>query len=312
MAEAPSALQGAPVLVTGAAGFIGRHTVAALRESGADVFALDRRPSEVVAPERALVADVRDAAAVDAAFAQAAPAFVVHLAGRKDRSSRIEDFPALLEANAVGTANILAAAAKLPELRSFVTVGTAEEYGSQPCPFRESMCEQPASAYSLSKAAASQAVRTACRLQGLPAVELRPTLAYGPGQPPEMFLPALIAALAEGRRFPMTRGEQTRDFVFVADLVAAILAALAMPAAAGRVVNVGSGMPVMLAELALEVERMMGVSGLVGIGDLPYRTGEVMDYWVDPSLALELLGWTALVDLDEGLKITIDDALRRR
>jgi UDP-glucose 4-epimerase len=155
-------------------------------------------------------------------------------------------------------------------------------------------------------------VRAAHRLHGMPAVELRPTLAYGPGQPPDLFLPALIQALAEGRRFPMSGGEQTRDFVFVADLIEAVLAALVTPEAAGRVINVGSGQPVTLAELARRVEGAMGAEGLVGLGEVPYRTGEVMDYWVDASLALDLLGWRPCVALDDGLRITIDDALGRR
>jgi nucleoside-diphosphate-sugar epimerase len=307
-----STLRGARALVTGAAGFIGRHAVAALREAGADVFALARLAGVVAPPERTLLADITDAAAVDAAVAEAAPAFVLHLAGRKDRTSAVEDFGPLLTANAVGTCNVLAASAKVPGLRSFVTLGTAEEYGNQPCPFRESMREQPASAYSLSKTAVSHALRAAYRLHGVPAVELRPTLAYGPGQPPDLFLPALIKALAEGRHFPMSPGEQTRDFVFITDLIEAILAALVTPEAAGRVINIGSGEPVTLAELARKVERLMGLEGLVGFGEVPYRTGEVMDYWVDPSLARDLLGWTAHVGLDEGLRITIDDALGRR
>ena len=306
-----AAVAGSRVLVTGAAGFIGRHAVASLRDAGADVFALDRFESVVAPPERTLLADITDATAVAAAVAEAAPAFVLHLAARKDRTSDVEDFAAMLTANAVGTSNVLAASAKLPGLRSFVTLGTAEEYGSQPCPFRESMCEEPASAYSLSKTAVSHAVRAAHRLHGVPAVELRPTLAYGPGQPPDLFLPALIEALAAGRRFPMSPGEQTRDFVFVEDLVAAMLAALVTREAAGRVINIGSGQPVTLAELARRVERLMGVEGLLGLGELPYRTGEVMDYWVDASLARDLLGWTSRVDLDEGLRLTIDDARRR-
>lgn len=304
-------LGGAAVLVTGASGFIGTRAVAALEAVGAVVHALDRVPCAAVPPERGHVADIRDAESVAAAVAAARPAYVLHLAAAKERSALLGDFAPLMDANAVGTANLLAATAAVPGVRMMVAVGTAEEYGAQPCPFREDMCEAPASAYSLSKACASHACRTAHRLGGLPVVELRPTLAYGPGQPPDMFLPALVAALAAGRHFAMTAGEQTRDFVYVDDLVAALLAALLTPEAAGRVVNVGSGKPVALADLARSVARMLDAEELLGIGEVPYRTGEVMDYWVDPTLAAELLGWRATTPLTDGLRAVVDDACTR-
>ena len=105
----------------------------------------------------------------------------------------------------------------------------------------------------------------------------------------------------------MTAGEQTREFIYVDDLVTAIMCALDAPLAIGRVVNVGGGQPIKLLDLVAKIESAMGSSGLVRLGEIPYRNGEIMDYQLDSSLARDLLGWEPVVDLDEGLRRTVAD-----
>ena len=155
-----------------------------------------------------------------------------------------------------------------------------------------------------------QCVTHLCELfhatQGLPVAILRATMAYGPGQGIDMFVPALIGALLAGNAFPMTAGEQTRDYVFVSDVVQALLLAATTPQAIGRIINIGGGQPVVIADLARMIERMVGANGKVLIGALPYRPGEAMDYSVDTSLSHELLRWRPQVSLEEGLQATVD------
>lgn len=302
-------LRGTRVLVTGAAGFIGSRLVARLVAEGARVHAMDLRASDAPGIEAAHVADITDAEAVDAVVAAARPVHVFHLAGFKERSSTPEAFRLASAVNVRGTLNLLFAMVELdPGAASFVAMGTSEEYGQGPTPFRESQPEQPLSAYGVSKAEATQLCRAFQRSMGVPAVVLRPTIAYGPGQPPDLFLSALVASLARGERFPMTAGEQTRDFVYVDDIVDAQLLAATTPAAAGRVINIGSGEPVRLRDLAQTVARLMDAEGLLGLGEVPYRTGENMEYRSDVSLAREILGWEPSVSLEEGLRRTIEAA----
>jgi nucleoside-diphosphate-sugar epimerase len=151
-------------------------------------------------------------------------------------------------------------------------------------------------------------LETMARVDGLKATVLRPSVAYGPGQAPDMLVSALVAALVAGQEMPMTAGEQTRDFVYVDDVVDALVRAAGTDAAVGRIINVGSGVPVRIRDVAQLAEDLTGAQGLVKLGALPYRPGEQMDYSLDVSLARELLGWTPSTSMKDGLRRTIDAA----
>lgn len=297
------------VLVSGAAGFIGRPLVERLTGAGCEVHAVDRDGGAVSLEAVPHACDIRDAEAVRAAVRAARPEVAFHLAAWKERQADLPAFHRALDVNLTGSLNLLTALLEEGTCRRVVVVGTAEEYGIQACPFTERMREAPVSAYSYSKACVTLLCETLERLHGLPYVLVRPTLAYGPGQPPEMFVPALVAALAEGRRFPMTAGDQTRDFVYVDDVVGALLAAGTAPGVDGRKLNVGSGDSVTLADVARTVAELTGRPDLLGLGELSYRPSEVMEYSVDTSLARELLSWVPRVRLDEGLRRTVAAAL---
>jgi nucleoside-diphosphate-sugar epimerase len=117
-----------------------------------------------------------------------------------------------------------------------------------------------------------------------------------------MLIAQVMAALAAGEAVDVTEGQQTRDFLYVADLVAAIVAALTEPGAAGAVLDVGSGEAVTVRECLERIERLTGRSGLVRYGARAYSERETFHYAVDPVPAREALGWEAKVGLDEGLK----------
>jgi nucleoside-diphosphate-sugar epimerase len=137
---------------------------------------------------------------------------------------------------------------------------------------------------------------------------------YGPGQGGSMLLPSLVAALVARRRFAMTRGEQTRDFLYVDDLTALIARCLDDGAPAGTY-NAGTGRETeviaMARALADEVGRRRGFDAqpLLDAGALPYRDGEQMRYLLDPGAARERLGWSATTSLDDGIRATVDAAL---
>ncbi len=302
----PRDLDGARALVTGGTGFIGRHMVAALAANGAKVAILSRNVGPGSDGTIVYAGDLRNVAFVEKAVGEFAPDIIFHLATFKQRSARIEDFVTATETNVLGSLHLLAAAANCKTLRTIVVMGTAEEYGRNPAPFHESMRELPVSAYSYSKQSLTHLCEVLHYLHGLPAVVLRPTIAYGPGQSADMFLPALIESLLKDAPFPMTAGEQTRDFVYASDVVDAALLAATRPGVAGRVLNVGSGEVVTIAQLARKVAAMMGKSGLLQIGQLAYRQGEVMSYSVDTADARALLGWTPRIALEQGLAQTID------
>jgi UDP-glucose 4-epimerase len=163
-------------------------------------------------------------------------------------------------------------------------------------------------AYSLSKAAVTHLLQTLHRTHRCPAVVLRPSLAYGPGQGNDMFLPDLIRTLLAGRRFTMSEGDQTRDYVYIDDLIEAILLASARPAAMGQVINISSGVPVPLKDVARLAARKIGpdAEGLLDLGSKDYRPNEIMEYVASHRLAEELLGWRPHTPLDDGLTTTVE------
>jgi UDP-glucose 4-epimerase len=167
------------------------------------------------------------------------------------------------------------------------------------------MREAPVSAYSFSKQCATHLSQMMHASFGLPVVVVRPSLAYGPGQHSDMFLPALIDSLLRGAPFAMTRGEQTRDYVYVGDLVEALLRAGVGPGIDGEIINIGSGQATRIADLVQRVEALLDAPGLVQLGVLDYRTGEAMAYSFDVGKAHSALGWLPQTSIDDGLRSTI-------
>jgi nucleoside-diphosphate-sugar epimerase len=187
-------------------------------------------------------------------------------------------------------------------------MGTCEEYGSSTVPFHEGLREAPVSAYSFSKATATQLLQTLYRTHRLPVVVLRPSLVYGPGQQPDMFLPALIQALLREEAFPMSAGRQTRDFVYIDDMVEAMIKASRQSDALGKAINISCGTPTILRDLALLVARIIGndCERLIKLGEVPYRLAEIMEYVANPNLAKSILNWSPSTSLEKGLSQTID------
>ncbi|WP_083685040.1 NAD-dependent epimerase/dehydratase family protein [Massilia putida] len=299
------AYRGKRILVTGATGFIGRHLVEMLGALGGELAILSRGSDPLPHVGKIFRGELQDRDFVSATLSDWAPHLVFHLAGARERNLTREAFDKTIEANLMGTLNLLYAALDRGELGRIVVLGTGEEYGRNPAPFHESMREGPISAYSFSKQCATQLSQLMHSSFGLPVVVVRPSVAYGPGQHDDMFLPALIQTLLRGEAFDMTLGEQTRDYVYVSDLVEAILCAGACDGVDGEIINVGSGTATRIAGLVEQVEAQLGIEGLVRRGTVPYRTGEPMEYLLDVSKARALLQWTPRTSLEAGLRETI-------
>lgn len=296
------------VLVTGAGGFVGGHLCRALHAKGARVVGLARSQDVLkryVGEQH--VIDISDREKVLELIQNIRPDMVVHLAAAKNRSIDIPEYRAGYEANLLGALNLVEACQKLLSLTRFVYLGTCEEYGQQAVPFDESSRELPVSAYGVTKLAVTQLLLALARARGFPAVILRPTVVYGPGQDVDMFLSALIKSLVSGQSFGMTHGKQTRDFVFIDDMVSAIMRALDAPDIRGQVINISSALPVRIDELARKVALLIGPEAvdLLDFGARECRQGEAMDYWASNSRARELLGWSPNVLLEDGLRQTI-------
>ena len=252
-----------------------------------------------------LGADLADAAAVAAALQRAGAGFeyVVNCGGYVDHRLFSTGGRALFEAHCLGAMNLVQALDR-SALRSFVNIGSSDEYGGAPSPQSETQREAPISPYALGKSSATQLLQMLHRTEGLPAATLRLFLTYGPGQDTKRFVPQIVQACLEGRSFPASGGEQLRDFCFVDDTVDAIFAALETEAARGEVINVASGIPVRIRDALEQIRAIVG-RGTPRFGELPYRPGENMALYANVAKAKAVLGWTARIPLEEGLRRVI-------
>ena len=290
-------------IVTGGAGFIGSHVAEALVARGDEVVVVDNLASgkleNVPAGARFEQVDIRDAALADV-FAEARPELCFHLAAQADVVTSVQrpDYDA--EVNVLGTLRVLQAAGEAQVV--FSSTGGAM-YGECERPAREDDPARPVSPYSASKLAGEQYLATWNRLFGRRHVSLRFANVYGPRQ--ETGLEGGVVAIFLQR---MAAGEetliygdglQTRDFVFVGDVVRAMLAAVG---AAGGVYNVGTGTPITVLALHSECSRVSGY-GLEPVRAEP-RQGDVRDSVLDASLAERELGWRPETSLADGLRLT--------
>ncbi len=294
-------------LVTGGAGFIGSHLVDALLDDGDEVTIVDHLSparAEVFEAARdrgaALVrGDVTDVAVMAEALARARPEVVFHLAAQIDVRRSVDDPSTDAHQNIGGTAAVLEAA-RHAGVRRVVLASTAGVYGDpERLPVPETAPLAPLSPYGAGKAAAESYLAMFTRLYGLSTLSLRMSNVYGPRQSPhgEAGVIAIFSAAAAERR-PVTvfgDGTQTRDFVFVADVVEAFLAA--GHATVEGALNVSTGVETSLLDLAaaLELETVPG----------PARLGEISRSSLDPSAAAEHLGWSARTPLADGLQRTL-------
>jgi UDP-glucose 4-epimerase len=301
-------------LVTGGAGFIGSNLVDALLARGDEVTVLDdlstgRREnlSDALGAGAELVdADVRDAQALTDLFERVRPEVVFHLAAQIDvrRSAADPAFDARV--NVEGTINVLEAS-RVAGVRRVVNTSTGGAiYGEgQVIPAPEDHPAAPEAPYGQSKLAAEGYCGLYERLHGLSTVSLRYGNVYGPRQDPlgEAGVVAIFCGklLAGGRPTVFGDGLQTRDYVYVEDVVASNLAA-AESEVSGPI-NVGTGVQTTVLEL---VEALASHSdGEFAPQHAPERAGEVRHIALDFSRAREKLGWEPRTGLREGLELTL-------
>jgi nucleoside-diphosphate-sugar epimerase len=305
-------MNGQVVLVVGATGFLGSHLVDRLAGEGAVVHALARRSLAGPAGRHDAVTswtgDIRNEGVVDQIVTQVEPDVVFHTAANTSVRlvSSPDAFAEAFETNVRGTLNVLLALARIRKSpRVVVRLGGIEEYGTGPVPSDETQREQPVSPYSASQVAATHLCRSFFLQTGLPVLTLRPAVMYGPGQSPTFFIPGLIERALDGGEFRMTAGDQTRDFVFIADVVDACLRAATTNGLEGSVINLGSGREYRIRDVADMIVRLAGGPVRLSPGAHQGRKIDLPRLALGTSTAARLLGWRATTSLEDGLARTI-------
>jgi UDP-glucose 4-epimerase len=294
------------VLVTGGAGFIGSHVAEALVARGEEVVVLDDLSSgkrENLPDGVELVeGDVRDPQ--DELFAGVKPTHCYHLAAQIDVRVSVARPDHDAQINVLGTVSLLQAALEHNTQIVFSSTGGAI-YGECDGPAAEDAPHLPISPYGTSKLAAEEYLATYNRLYGTRHVSLRYGNVYGPRQDPlgeagvvSIFFSTLLAG---DRPKVFGDGAQTRDYVYVGDVARATLAASGHD---GSVYNVGTGRETSVVELLDLCQRIAGTS--LEATFMPPRPGEIQRSVIDPSRAVDELGWRPEHSLEDGLRETYE------
>jgi NAD dependent epimerase/dehydratase len=312
-------LRGRPVLVTGADGFIGSHLVERLVAEGARVRALalytsfgsagwlDDLDPAIRAEVDVRFGDIRDGRQVGDLVDGIE--VVMHLAALISIPYSYAAVESYLDTNVRGTMHVLEAA-RAAGVRRLIQTSTSEVYGTpEALPIRETHPLSAQSPYAASKVAADQLALAYQRSFGVPVVVLRPFNTYGPRQSPRAVLPTMLRQLIAGRReVRLGRLDPRRDLTFVTDTVDGFVRAAVAPGIDGRTIQLGTGRSESIGELFAIACRLLGVDAQVveDAGRVRPDASEVMVLESDPSLARELLGWSATTSLEEGLARTIE------
>lgn len=300
-------------LVTGGAGFIGSNIVHALLASKQDVNVLDNfltGKRDNLAPVREQITliegDLRDLATVTEACA--AVDYVLHLGALPSVPRSVAEPLLSHEINITGTLNVLEAA-RQQRVKRVVFSSSSSVYGDTPTlPKQEAMPVRPLSPYAAHKAAGELYCRVYYTIYHLETVCLRYFNVFGPRQDPlshyAAVIPKFIAAFRAGQQ-PVIYGdgEQSRDFTYIENVVAANLAAAVAPNAAGETINIACGRRITVNELARKIGALLGKAAQ------PHyeagRAGDVKHSLADIGKAAQLLNYANLVDIDAGLQKTV-------
>ena len=306
------------VLVTGAGGFIGSHLVERLVRDGHRVRAfvhynsrndwgnLEFISQAVKREVEVVTGDIADPFSVRSATKGVQ--VVYHLSSLIAIPYSYVAPQSYVQTNVQGAMNVLQAARDEGVCR-VVHTSTSECYGTaQYVPIDERHPLQGQSPYSASKIGADMLAESYWRSFGLPVATIRPFNTFGPRQSARAVIPTIIAQALRGGPIKLGALSPTRDMNYVDNTVDGFLAVGTHPAAVGQVINVGSGREISIRDLALVIVGLMGSSSDVVEDDQRIRpaNSEVERLLCGNAKAKDLLGWTPTVDLEEGLRRSID------
>lgn len=305
------------ILVTGAAGFIASHAAEAFLARGYDVVGVDNfcdfyarswkeQNLKAVGPKLKMEeADITDGPRMSALIQKVKPTAILHLAAMAGVRPSIERPAYYCKVNLEGTTNLLQASVDAGSVKKFLFASSSSVYGNNPkVPFsEEDLVENPISPYAATKRAGELLCHTYWHLYKMPISCLRFFTVYGPRQRPDLAIHKFARLIDAGKPIPVFGdGSTSRDYTFIADIVAGILGALDH-CDRYRIYNLGGSDPVTLSTLISELEKALNKKAI--LDHKPSQPGDVERTFADVSRSKAELGYSPQTPLPVGLKVFV-------
>jgi nucleoside-diphosphate-sugar epimerase len=282
------------IAITGARGFWGRYLVNFLQKQGLTVIPMDRQNCDL-----SIQSEV-------SSFFQTHPIDVlVHLASKVSPGRGGYQFHQQFNETVLSVSHICQSVPTA--IKRLVLVGSIEEYGANIAPFHEGMSPSSISTYGWGKIASFYAAQTILRERKLEYCWVRPGLMYGSGIGENLFFGRVLHGCLRGESIDLTLGMQTRDFCYIKDASDQLKNIILYSGQwNGEIINIGSGVPRQLREVALALQKKIG-KGQLNFGKIPYRNGEVMDFYLCMKKYESYFGQLHLTEFNHSLDLLIDE-----
>ena len=294
------------ILVVGGAGFIGINLVKKILQLGAKVTCLSLKRKKTKLAHKNLKYIFCDFTKINVLKKKINKQFdyVVNLGGYIDHSKFFNKGRMVIDNHFLSTMNLLTTL-KRDKLKRYLQVGTCDEYGSNTSPIKENYKEDPITSYAVAKLASINLLIMLHKTENFPATALRLFLVYGPHQKNDRLIPQVISGCLKKKKFPVSKGNQLRDFCYVDDVINAILLSLTKPKALGEVFNVGSGKPVSVKFIINKISKIIK-QGKPQFNKIPFRKNENLKLYPSIDKISRILGWKPKTNLNQGLVKTIN------
>lgn len=289
------------IIVVGGNGYLGSFLVKALKEQQSNVFIISNN-CEPSASQ--FIVDITNFEETQKVIQKIKPDVVFHLAANISRNRDFSIYENMAKVNVQGTLNVLKALKNIDA--RFIFTSTSEIYGNNKSPFHENQIPKPVSPYSLTKINAEFLIQTYCNNHNKKFTNLRVFNFYGENMPESFFIPQMIKSLKRGENFNMTKGEQVRDFLYVGDVVDALILTAKNTNSIGETMNICSGKGTQLSQLAAAVNKNMNTKAKIVLGAIPYRDSEVWEMIGDQSKIKRIIGFVPKTSIEKGIEIVIN------
>ena len=289
------------ILIVGGTGFIGYHLANHAIKKGWKVFSIStKKPPKkrFLSKVKYIICDITKKKDLNKKI-NIRFDYIVNLAGYVNHS----DYSKTLKSHYHGCKNLVDSIIDNPP-KTFVQIGSSNEYGNVKSPHNEKARCKPSSIYGKAKLLSTKYLLQMFKKKNFPVVILRLYQAYGPKQDANRIIPQAIISFLKNNYFDTTEGKQLRDFIYIDDIVRAIINSLLIKTAKGKIINIGTGHPRKIREVILQIFKIIK-KGKPNFGQIKMRKDETLKIYPNIKKANRIIDWSSKISFRDGLNKTI-------